>query len=409
MENLPPQSASPKWDASTKLVVGLTIVALVAGLLIYFRNIVGPLLLAFILAFLLHPVAAWARKTFRLSWRAAVNIIYLLLVTLLGAALTLSGLAILQQAQSLVTFIERFVTELPTMVQDLSTRVYVIGPFQLDFSQLDLETLAQQFLNVVQPILGQAGTLVSKFATTTASTLGWVLFIMLVSYFLLSESGQLRKNLIHIDIPGYGADIQRLASELSNIWDAFLRGQLIISILIFVSYYLLLNILGTRLALVIALLAGFARFIPYLGNWITWIVTAIVAYLQTSNYFGLEPVQYAALVVILCLVLDMVFDYLVVPRFLGQTLGVHPAGVLIAAIIAANLIGIIGLILAAPVLATLMLLGRYILRKMFDLDPWQGSELIEPLEPKELPWVRFGRQLQIRLQRVWRRLRQRKN
>ena len=87
-----------------------------------------------------------------------------------------------------------------------------------------------------------------------------------------------------------------------------------------------MTVLGTRLALVIALLAGFARFIPYVGNWITWIVTAIVAYLQTSNYFGLDPVQYAALVVILCLVLHLIFDYLVVPRFLGQALGVHPAG-----------------------------------------------------------------------------------
>ena len=154
MENLPPQSSSPKWDATTKLVVGLTSVAIVAGLLIYFRNIVGPLLLAFILAYLLHPVASWGSRATRLSWRAAVNIIYLLLVVLLGAALTLSGLAILQQAQSLVNFIETFVAELPAMLQDLSTRVYMLGPFQIDFTQLDLDALAQQVLNVVQPLLG---------------------------------------------------------------------------------------------------------------------------------------------------------------------------------------------------------------------------------------------------------------
>ena len=71
---------------------------------------------------------------------------------------------------------------------------------------------------------------------------------------------------------------------------------------------------------------------------------------------------------------DQVFDNLVSPRILGQTMGVHPAAVLVAAIIAANLIGFIGLVLAAPVLATFIIVGRYALRKMLDLDPWEGIE-----------------------------------
>ena len=404
MDNLPPNTTSPKWDSTTKMVVSLTIVALVAALLIYFRGIVGPLILALILAFLLQPVAAWGCKISRFSWRFVVNLIYLLLVVLLGTALTLSGLAILQQAQSLVSFIESFLNRLPDMVQELTTQTRMIGPFLLDFSQLDLEALARQILDAVQPLLGQAGTLVSKFATTTASTLGWGLFVLLVSYFLLSEAGQLRQDIVHIDIPGYSADIQRLANELYRIWNTFLRGQTIIALLVIASYYVLLTILGTRLALVIALLAGLARFIPYLGSWITWIVTAIVAYLQTSNYFGLEPVQYAALVLMLCLALDMIFDNLINPRLMGHALGVHPAGVLIAAIIAANLIGIIGLVLAAPVLATLALLARYIVRKMFDLDPWPEGEQEKTYPPKEVPWVRFGLRLRALLGRIWQRL-----
>jgi predicted PurR-regulated permease PerM len=161
---------------------------------------------------------------------------------------------------------------------------------------------------------------------------------------------------------------------LGKTWNSFLRGQLILSILIIISYYILLNILGTRAALAISLLAGLARFIPYLGPLVTWIVTAIVAFAQAGNYFGLEPLQYAILVLLACLILDQIFDNLVGPRILGETLGVHPAGVLVAAIIVARLIGIIGLILAAPTLATLNILGRYILRKMFDQDPWPEVE-----------------------------------
>ena len=76
----------------------------------------------------------------------------------------------------------------------------------------------------------------------------------------------------------------------------------------------------------------------------------------------------------LALLVDQVFDNLISPRIFGDTLGVHPAAVLVAALVAANLIGIIGLVLAAPVLATINLFGRYIIRKMFDQDPWPERE-----------------------------------
>jgi predicted PurR-regulated permease PerM len=271
----------------------------------------------------------------------------------------------------------------------------------LDFSQFDLQSAVQQLLGMVQPLVGQAGNIVARFAATAATTVGWALFVLLVSYFLLSESGEMRQNLVHIDIPGYNADSQRLISELTRIWDAFLRGQLLISVLIIISYYVLLTVLGTRLSLVIAIMAGLAAFIPYVGPLITWVVTAIIAYLQVDNYFGLSSVNYALLVLVCCLVLNQIFDSYITPRVMGHTLGVHPAGVLIAAIIATDLIGLVGLVLAAPVLATVTLTGRYIIRKMLDLDPWPS---IEP-KPRVTTsfWVRAGR----RLQAFWRWLRSR--
>jgi predicted PurR-regulated permease PerM len=373
----------------------------VAALLIYFRTIIGPLLLAFILAYLFQPLAAWLTTTLHLPWRTSVNLIYLLTLILLVGLVTIAGLALIQQAQSLVIFIGNFIDNLPQLVNQLTTQTYTIGPFPLDFSQLDLEAAVQQLLGMVQPLVGQAGNIVARFAASAATLLGWTLFVLLISYFLLSESGQVRQNLVHIDIPGYNADSQRLIGELTRIWDAFLRGQLLISLLIVVSYYILLTILGTRLSLVIAIMAGLAAFIPYVGPLITWTVTVIISYLQVDNYFGLSSVNYALLVLVCCLILNQVFDSYITPRVMGHTLGVHPAGVLIAAIIATDLIGLVGLVLAAPVLATVMLMGRYIVRKMLDLNPWPVVETKpRPITPF---WVRVAR----RSQAIWRWLRSR--
>jgi len=60
--------------------------------------------------------------------------------------------------------------------------------------------------------------------------------------------------------------------------------------------------------------------------------------------------------------------------------------VLIAAIIAANLLGLVGIVLAAPLLATLQLIGRYTMRKLLDRDPWPPGEDVLP-SPRQLRWL----------------------
>lgn len=380
----PPQSSSPNWGSTTKMVVGLTVVALILALLFYFRNIIGPLILAFVLAYLLYPVADRLSTGANMPWRTAVNLIYLLLVIVLGALVTFSGIAIVQQVTALVITVQEFITNLPQIVADLSSQVWEFGPFRIDFNQLDLDYLANQILGVVQPLLGELTRLLSTLATSAASALGWILFVLLVSYFLLADAGgAVSKTLVRIDIPGYSEDVRRLTEKLRVIWNSFLRGQLIIILIVVVAYTLLMMILGVRYSLAIAILAGLARFVPYLGPLTAWIVLGLVTFFQPSNYFGLQPLHFTLLAVVSALVLDQIFDNMVTPRLLGSTLGVHPAAVLVAAIIATNLIGLIGLLLAAPVLATLQVVGRYVIRKMFDLDPW-------PDEPEpagmSLPW-----------------------
>jgi predicted PurR-regulated permease PerM len=375
------QQPSPHWGSTTKLVLGLTIVALVAALFIRFTGIVGPLILAFVLAYLFHPIAGKFSKFAHLPWRTAVSLIYLLLIVILVVSLTFTGLAIVQQVQSLIGVVQRFFTQLPAIASELSTRAYMIGPFLLDFSKFDLTSLVNQLLAWVQPILGRLGGLVGTLAGSAVTTLGWMVFVILVSYFILADGSQVPGELVHVDIPGYNADVRRLGRELGKTWNAFLRGQLIILLLVVLMYTLLMTILGVRYAIAIALLAGIARFVPYIGPLTTWTVTALVAFFQGSNYFGLIPLHYAILAVACALFLDQIFDNLIGPRIMGESLGVHPAAVLVTAIVCANLIGIIGLVLAAPVLASLKVLGRYVTRKMLDLDPWADMEEEEEKKP----------------------------
>ena len=384
--------ASPKWGPTMKLIVGLTFVAIVAGLLIYFRSLIGPVILAFVLTYLLHPVADRLSALTKLSWKGSVNIIYLVLLILLAASITVAGFAVVQQIQNLILVVDRFLNNLPQIVADLSTQTYTFGPFELDMAQLELGMITERLLAYLQPLLGQVGSLVSSAATSAASTLGWLLFILIISYFILADASRVPEKLPYIQIPGYDDDLRRMARELKRSWNAFLRGQLILITLVIISYTILMTVLGIRYALAIAILAGLSRFVPYIGPLTAWTVTALVAFFQPANYFGLDPWQFTLLVIGAAILLDQIFDNLVSPRLFGSTMGIHPAAVLIAAILAANLIGLVGLVLAAPAVATFKLIGRYIVRKMLDLEPWplvdeQEKQAPNPLHSRAIKWL----------------------
>lgn len=373
-------NSSPKWGSTTKLVATFTIVAIVGLLVVQFREFIGPLLVSFILAFLLHPLASYLNKKLRLSWRLSVGLIFLVLIILLGGLIFLVGLALVGQVQSLIGVIQAFINQLPNFVTELSKQSIIIGSYTFSLSELDLSSITTQLSSSTSSLLGQAGNLISTLATSTLAFLGYLAFILLIAFFLLAEGGQVRENLIYIEIPGYDVDIRRLGRELTRIWDSYLRSQVVIFFLVVISYYLLMTLLGMHFTFGIAILAGIARFIPYLGPLMVWIVAGMVAYFSPDIPYNLQPWLYTIIVIGLGLVLDQIYDQYVVPRFMGQVLGLHPAAIMVAALVALRWLGIIGLVLAAPVLASVTLFARYAIRKLFDLDPWPEPELNQRLK-----------------------------
>ena len=395
MEQIP--ITSPRWSSTTKLLIGLVMVGIAAFLLNRFANLITPLLMIIIIVYLLHPVTGAIARGLHLSWRASVNILFLIIVLLLIGLLTWGGVGLVQQIQSLILSIQDIVKNLPDYVARLSEFSFRIGPFELDMKNLDLNALSQQILALIQPLLGRTGNLVGTLASGAAETFGWTVFVLIVSYFVMAESSGLRRDLFKIDIPGYSEDLKRLGSELGRIWNAFLRGQIIIFALAVLIYSILLPILGVRYALGIALMAGLAKFLPYIGPAITWVVMGLVTFFQANHAFGLSPLAHTALVVISTSIIDWIIDSFITPRIMASTLKVHPAAVFFAALIAANLLGILGVVIAAPFLASVTLLGKYTMRKMFDLDPWPEGE-VAPGPPIGAEW--FARLRSIYLNRL---------
>jgi len=122
----------------------------------------------------------------------------------------------------------------------------------------------------------------------------------------------------------------------------------------------------------------------------------IGAVIQDPTPFGLTKLMYVILVMAIALVIDMILDHVLTPKLMGETLEVHPAAIMISALIGGQVFGLLGIILAAPTFATLKLLLGYATRKLFDQDPWEGMAYYR--KPKEPPLLIALRKLGKRIQ-----------
>jgi predicted PurR-regulated permease PerM len=379
---------SPYWGTTTKLVVGIALVALAAGIFMQMRPILTPVTMALVVVYLLFPLVEWLSEHTILSWRGAANLTFIILLLLLLSSLTASGVALVNQFSNLIDIVESFLQDLPTIVEDFINSdpvivIPIIG-YQIDVAEyissfnIDLLAISEQALSVVQPVLGQAGGVLTRVATSAVGVLGWGGFILAVAYMITTEARQGRKFLKR-ELAGMTADIGRMTRELGYLWNTFLRGQMLVFLMASTTMFILMSILGVRYALGLAILSGFARFIPYVGQVFSTIVNALVGFfLAEGNYLGLDPLPYMLLVVILAFLHDQTYDSLVIPRLIGYVLGVHPALVLITALVLTSWIGVLGVILAAPILASFQLIASYLIRKMMDQDPWPDEEVVPP-------------------------------
>jgi len=256
---------SPYWNTTTKLVFGLTIVAILAGIFLYYRSIVSLLILAFIITYLFRPVVIYLADKTKMSWRLSATLLFVLIIIILIGLLTGAGLAIAQQVTSLVSVLQDFAENLPELANDLT--VY-LGQFGTIGEIINLNDLANRALEAIQPFLGQLGSIVGTIATGAASSIGKLFFVVFVAYFILAESSQVG-NISIEQIPQYDYDVRRMSRQLRIVWDSFFRGQIIIFMMVFVIYLIVLSVLGVRYSIALAAMTGLAVFVPYVGIWVT--------------------------------------------------------------------------------------------------------------------------------------------
>jgi predicted PurR-regulated permease PerM len=377
---------SPPWQPGTRLVASVVILIFLSWLFYGVRQLATPLILALLLAYLLHPIVTRLVKISRMPRWLAVLIFYILLIILMMGATTGIGLAISQQLTGVIDDLGMLSDEIPERLQELQTQVIQIGPWELDLNQINISPLIDQLSSAVQPLLVGTGTVLASLAGSAASAVGVVLLALVMGFYLLLDFGKLKGAILDLIPDSHDEDVSLLIENTGKVWQAFLRGQLLLGVVIGVIVALALTIIGMRFALGLGLIAGILEFVPVFGPVISGMIAGLVALFQHSNWLGLTPLGYAVLVLIIFTVIQQVENNILVPRIIGHSLNLHPLIVLLAVLAGGILGGVLGILLAAPFVATLRIWLGYLYRKIVGLGT-EPEPVLTPPPQREMPQV----------------------
>lgn len=376
------ETASPPWPTGFKLIIALLMIVGFFAVFFYYKEYVGLVLISFLIAFLFRPLIQWLSEKAKLGWKLAAGLVFALFLLLIIGAIAGGGSFIFNQSQNIFNLIKSNLGGFNELVAKWAGQSVYIGPFKLRIPDINAELISTELLTRLQPILGSAGTAVTKTVGFVGSTLFKLLIVYILSIFLVGDGKPRPSPSETLVASGYAYDLRRFSLEINRIFNAFIRGQFSVIAFTIAIYSLILAVLGFPYFLSLALVAGIGRLVPYLGAWITWITFGSAALMLRPTPFGLQPLTYMIIVVAIGLIVDQFIDNGLQPRVMGNALSVHPAAIMISALISAQLFGLLGLILNAPILGTVKLGGHYIIRKLMDKNPWEGMEYLDRTKTK---------------------------
>ena len=375
MKELDPTTSPPRRGGPLEwmrwIPAALIAFVLIAGIVIGSRVILFPLLSSFALAYMLEPLVEWLERR---GWSRTPAV--LLTLTAATVILILSLVFVIPAIWSqLVKSYEQLPYALEAghrVVDPLIAKLKSASPPVYDFLQSLLQKIRspEQQAEIGATIGSwlQGGLL--KLVTATSSLFDLLLIPFFVFY-LLSDYLKMKARIERWIPPRYRVSGGGLLSQINNVLSMYVRNQVVIAFVMGLLYSLGFAVLRVPLALTIGMISGFLNFVPYLGT-LTGLVLAV-------SFTALDGAGSARLVGVLAVfaIVQSVEGYYLTPKLLGESLNLHPLVVLLGLVIGGNLFGLLGIILAVPVIAAATVILRFAEENIY-----QQSDFYQRLAPQ---------------------------
>lgn len=336
-------------------------------LLVYLlQPILMPFLVGFIIAYLGDPLVD-RLEDLGLGRTLGVSLVFALFLALLAGAL-------LVLVPLLVGEVNSFIKQIPAMILWLQQRVspLLVEYFNVDPFAFSIEELREQLAGSWQQAGGVVSRILSEVTRSGFALLAWtanLALIPVVAFYLMRDWDLLMGRLRELVPRETEVTVVQLSTECDEVLSAFLRGQLLVMVLLGVIYAAGLYVTGLEMALLIGMLAGLASIVPYLGFVVGILAASLAAVFQFQDLIHL------VLVWVVFGIGQMVESMVLTPLLVGDRIGLHPVAVIFAILAGGQLFGFVGILLALPVAAVIMVFLRHAHRRYIESEYYgSGSE-----------------------------------
>ena len=338
--------------AILRLIVFLGGLVALLALLIVFRKVFLPLLLGLLVAYLLDPTVSWFERHGRSRLSGVVVIVaVLILVVVLVAVFLIPALG--HQLERLSERLPEYQSRIRAQLEPLFARLEARYPAEIEgFQERIVESIRENFFKLAGSIgRGAKGVFTNLFGFVLA--LLNLVFVPVFAFYLLVDLPKLKRSLLDLVPVVYRDVVVARVKEVDLAISSFVRGQLLIAIILAGINALGLLLLDVPFGLGIGLIAGLANMIPYMALVVGLAPALVLAWAEHQEVVRLIGVVavFGGAQALEGMVLS--------PRILGKSVNLHPVWVLLAIIAGGSFFGFVGMLAAVPLAAAIQVFARH--------------------------------------------------
>jgi predicted PurR-regulated permease PerM len=349
-----------QWSVTTRFFVLAIVIVLFSVFLYFIWELVGPLIVAILVAYFLHPAAAALDRHTPLNYKFAALLVYVAFLAVLAVIPAVITPVVIDQVDSMDIEVQNIING----IDDFVSQTTVMGYQVFKGIPGNLEESLSQILHPGQ-----------VFISIQAISENVVLFIlvMILIYYFLADWEKIRMWGFNFIPKPYHVDALRLYRQFRHIWKTYLRGQVLTVFLIGLISGVAATILGMPGALLVGVVAMILAIIPSVGSSFMVFVVGVVAFFSKSATLPVSQFWYVVLVVGVFTGIHIFDNYWLRPRVLGHRLRLHPAVVLFAVIGALTLGGALLVLIIVPIISSVEIFLRYVICRLTGVDPWDSD------------------------------------
>lgn len=340
-------------DKTLRRIFILAGIALILWVLYLLKPVVLPFIGAFLIAYLFSPLVDKLHKIGLPRWMS-ISFVFVGIGVVVTIAIWYLMPLVWKQLMYAKTSIPAGVHWVNYTFLPWLSHTFNLVPMEIDTDQISKAVMDYIQTNYSADSIQSVVLKVAQSGLNFIQIGGTVVLIPIIAFYFLLDWDRMLESLRRLIPRPYEESTLKIVGECHSVLGAFVKGQFLVMFLLGVVYAVGLQLIGLEVGLIIGMIAGLASIIPYLGFGVGIIAAVIAALFQ----FGLEW-THLALVLVVFMIGQAIEGYILQPFLLGDKIGLSPVAVVFAVLAGAQLAGFLGMLIALPVAAIIVVLLRH--------------------------------------------------